>query len=95
MKYFKPELIQRYRSLDDDTAEAAAAEWEVAISAYRSRYRRIRDKLPRNVRLLRSKIAFHDSKILGVAIHENKPLFSSLIQLEGTPDDRRNGSRNQ
>jgi hypothetical protein len=49
MKYFKPELLARYRSLDDGVAEAAAEEWEQAVVAYR---RRLRCHPPSGLRLL-------------------------------------------
>ena len=84
MKYFKPELIERYRSINDDIADAAAKEWEEAIVSYRARIKAIRTKLPAGVRRLRSRVPLHDSKIFGVAISDPKPLFSMLIQLEGT-----------
>src|SRR5689334_15240213 len=44
MKYFKPKLLARCRSLDDDIADAAAAQWDKAIVAYREHLRAIRPK---------------------------------------------------
>ena len=52
MKYFKPDLLARCRSLDDQVAEAAAQEWEQAITDYRARIKAIRLRLPTGARRL-------------------------------------------
>src|SRR5438552_5952067 len=52
MKYFKPDLLARCRSLDDEVAEAAAQEWEQAITDYRARIKAIRLRLPTGARRL-------------------------------------------
>jgi hypothetical protein len=85
MKYFKPELLARCRSLDDDVAEAAAEEWEQASAAYRARLRAIRLQLPPAARRLMSRVTLHDAKVLGVASSRRRPWFSLRLQLEGTP----------
>ncbi len=85
MKYFKPELLARCRSLDDDMAEAAAEEWEQASVAYRARLRAIRLQLPPAARRLVSRVTLHDAKVLGVASSRRGPWFSLRLHLEGTP----------
>ena len=67
MKYFKPDLLRRCRSLDDDTADAAAAEWEKAVVAYRMRLQALRRRLPVDARRLLAHYTLHDAKILSVA----------------------------
>jgi hypothetical protein len=84
MNYFKPELLARYRSSEDDVAEAAAQEWDEATVAYRARFKSVRAKLPNNVRRLCSKDSLHDATLLGVAISMQKPFFGMFVQLEGS-----------
>lgn len=84
MKYFKPELLARCRSEDDDIAEAAAQEWEQAIGDYRARVRAIRWRFPRGVRRLLSRVALHDAKILTLAFGERQPAVTLQIKLEDT-----------
>ncbi len=84
MKYFKPELLARYRSSDDRVAEAAATEWEEALAAYQARFKSIRGKLPVGVRRF-SKVSLHDARYLGAALDKQQPLYGLLLQLEGLP----------
>jgi hypothetical protein len=84
MKYFKPELLARYRSSDDGVAEAAAKEWEEALAAYQARFKSISGKLPAGVRSLCSKMSLHDARFLGAAWNEQKPLFGIMLRLEGS-----------
>jgi hypothetical protein len=85
MKYFKPELLERCRSKDDDVAEAAAKEWDQAIVAYRKRLREIRAQLPIEVRNFCNRFTLHDASVVFTALHKVFPLFTALIQLKGTP----------
>src|SRR5207248_6203575 len=64
MKYFTPELLARSRSLDDDEAEAAAAEWEKKITAYNVRLKEIRRRLPLGARQLLKHVSLHDAQFL-------------------------------
>ena len=88
MKYFKPELLARYRSSDDGVADAAAKEWEEALAAYQARFKVVRGKLPPGVRRLCSKVSLHDAKVLGVAYGNEQPLFGIMLQLEGSQGQR-------
>lgn len=83
MKYFKPELLARFRSSDDDVADAAAKEWDDAAAAYQARFKSIQDGLPQSVRRLCAKVTLHDARFLGAAIGKEEPFFGLLIQLEG------------
>jgi hypothetical protein len=83
MNYFKPELLARCRSQDDDVAEEAAREWEGAIAAYEARLQSIRPRLAPSVRRLCSRYSLHDAKVLGATSKSRKPLFGILLQLEG------------
>jgi hypothetical protein len=85
MKYFKPDLLARCRSLNDDEAETAAAEWEQAINAYRARLRAVGPKLPGSVRRLLSRFSLHDAKVLALAAESKKSWLNLVIQLEDAP----------
>jgi hypothetical protein len=83
MKYFKPDLLARCRSQDDDVADTAADEWERAAEAYRLRLKSIRSSLPAGVRRLVSRISLHDAQVLGMSFGKPKPRFSLRLRLEG------------
>jgi hypothetical protein len=84
MRYFTPELLARCRSLDEDVAEAAAAEWEKAIAEYRTRLEAIRPHLPRDARRLMARVNLHDAKVIAFEFGHKRPTFSVLLQLEGS-----------
>ena len=80
MKYFKPDLLIRCRSRDDDVAEAAAKEWEEAATAYRTRLEAVRAHLPAKVERLRSRFSLHDAQVLGLAFGSEKARFGILLK---------------
>ena len=57
-------MLARSRSLDDDEAEAAAAEWEKKIAAYHVRLKEIRRHLPLGARQLLKHVSLHDAQFL-------------------------------
>ncbi len=85
MRYFKPEILVRSRSLDDDVAEAAAEEWEEAIANYNAELESFRSKLPPGGRALLASRSLHDARILSISEARRKPRLSLLIQLESRP----------
>ena len=87
MKYMTPELIARFRSEDDDVAEAAAQEWESRCEAYRAHWKAIREELPRLVRRLFARRSLHDARVLAMAAGEG-PHFSIFLELENPADPR-------
>ena len=86
MKYFKPELLARCQSLDDDVADAAREEWELAFRAYRTRIDAIRKGFPVSVRRFMSTVSLHDAKLLGLSIATQKPHVAIRVRLEGSKD---------
>src|SRR5262249_40440945 len=85
MKFFKPDLLARCRSLDDDEAEAAAQEWEQAIADYRARIKAIRLRLPIGARRLYANYPLHDAKVLALEFGRKSPRFTLRLRMEGTP----------
>jgi hypothetical protein len=67
MKYFTPELLLRFRSEDDDIADAASEEWERAIARYRRRFRKLRPSLPESVRKFHDEYCLHDAEVCAPA----------------------------
>jgi len=84
MKYFKPELLARYRSLNDDVADIAAAEWERVTDAYNAWVDVLRPALPAAARVVLDRVTLHDATVLGITLTKGKPRLSLLIRLEGT-----------
>ncbi len=65
MKYFTPDLIERYASRDEDVADAAAQEWHQATRRYRRRLERFLPALPAGVRRWRARsICLHDARVI-------------------------------
>jgi hypothetical protein len=89
MKYMTPDLLARFRSPDDDVADAADSEWERQAKAYTQHLREIRKDLTGGVRrLLRYNL--HDAKVLTMAVDE-VPHFSLFLELDepGEPDGKK------
>jgi len=82
MKYFKPELLTRYRSCNDDEAASAAKEWDEAIAAYESRLQTIFPRLPREVQRLCSEFSLHDAQLFGVARKNTPPTICTWLRLD-------------
>src|SRR5208283_3286130 len=91
MRYFKPELLARYRSHDDSVAEAAALQWDRAIARYNQRLDNLRPFFPAGVRFVLDHFSLHDGRVLGIALAQREPRLSLLIRLESTP--RRPGEK--
>ena len=86
MKFMTPDLLARFRSEDDEVAEAAAAAWEEAGARYNEHLDAIRASLPRAARkLLRPQFNPHDARVLAVTVDET-PFCSIFLKLAGAPD---------
>jgi hypothetical protein len=80
MKYLTPDLLARFRSLDDSVAEAASAEWQRQCEAYNKHLKEIRTDLSPGVRRLLRRHQFHDAKVLTMASDE-VPHFSFFLEM--------------
>ncbi len=73
MKYFTPELINRTRSADDDVADAAHDDWELAIKRSNRHWRRIRLAVPENVRRFdEGSVCLHDAELLSMGRQDDQ-----------------------
>jgi hypothetical protein len=66
MKFFTPQLLERYRSADPAVAQAAVAEWEVVHQEYEQHLRALEPTLPANVREFNA-LLLHDATVQTLA----------------------------
>jgi hypothetical protein len=71
MKYFTPELLERYGSEDDAVALAADAEWEAVLERYERYLQSIEGELPEPIREF-TKLLLHDAIIWSIVRQANK-----------------------
>jgi hypothetical protein len=88
MRYFTPELIERFGALDDDIADAAQRAWDETSSRYREHLAGIRRHLPCQFRTLLDDYRLHDARVvlLGVVPHETSQLFRLKLISETAPE---------
>jgi hypothetical protein len=84
MKYFTPELLDRFGSLDDDVADVAHQEWDEASDRYRKQLDENWRVLPVDFRKLLEETPLHDARslLLGLFPEQGRDLF----QIELTPE---------
>ena len=79
MKFFTPDLLLRFGSLDDAIADAAQAEWEMANRNYLKHLEKIRPKLPKDVLPLLDEYCLHDARVIQTAtLRDNLGIDFSL-----------------
>src|SRR5262249_21370660 len=76
MKYFTPDLIERFGSPDDAVARAADAEWESLGEQYEQHLRDIEPGLPNHIREF-TNLLLHDARVWSIARKGNQ-LFMVL-----------------
>jgi len=81
MKYFTPELLNRFGSDDEDVSAAAHDEWDRAIARYKRRMARIKTAFPAEVqRFEQEHICLHDAEVLSIARQEER--FVMVMHME-------------
>jgi hypothetical protein len=95
MKYFTPELLNRFRSDDENVSARAHDEWEKSLQRYERREARIKTTLPEGVRrFLDEQVCLHDARLLNMGKHgdtfvmvlEKEPPSRDLVILRFTLD---------
>jgi hypothetical protein len=71
MKYFTPELIERYGSANERVAGAADEEWEYALSRYENYLQRLEPSLPQHIREF-TRLLLHGSIVWSIARQDDK-----------------------
>jgi hypothetical protein len=85
MRFFTPELLARFRSNDERTAEKAADEWDGQSEAYASYWKRIRGQFPALFVRFQEDYYLHDAQIVSAyPLHDR--LFVNL-RLDTPPHD--------
>jgi hypothetical protein len=82
MKYFTPDLLLRYGSEDDATADAAHREWERKSRQYQERLDAVRPLLPRAARSLLRRYCLHDARVLMLGIPRDDLALSLVLELD-------------
>lgn len=79
MKYFTPELLERFQSDDDEVADAAQEEWDRRCADYRKRLEWVKLSLPRQFQTLLQEYRLHDAQVVSGKVDD---AFASTF---GTP----------
>jgi hypothetical protein len=87
MKFFTPDLLLRFGSLDDAIAHAAQEEWEEVNRKYLDHLEKIRPKLPRGVRSLLRNFCLHDAGLLALGLQQDHRELFLVLAFDG-PDKR-------
>jgi hypothetical protein len=82
MNYMTPELLARFQSPDDSTANAAADAWERNGVAYRGRLKEITADMPRALQRLVRRDRLHDARVEAIRVRPDR--WSLLVALEGS-----------
>jgi len=77
MKYFTPELYQKFNSFDVNEAERADEAWDRAEAAYKERIAEIRQRMPSQVVRL-SELCLHDALVVS-RVEQAEPVGESRI----------------
>jgi hypothetical protein len=86
MKYFTVELLNRFRSVDEDVSAFAHDDWEAALKRYRQREERIKSALPDRVRrFVDAHVCLHDARLLNMGRQDDT--FVMILEME--PPSRR------
>jgi hypothetical protein len=85
MNYFTPELLERFRSQDDQEAETAADEWEAKGEAYVAYLRSVAAQLPAPLRQLLENYYLHDAEMVFAAVDGTE--FQVTLKLDTPPHD--------
>jgi hypothetical protein len=81
MKYFTPDLLLRFGSEDDATADAAHLEWERKSRQYQERLDDLRSQLPRTAKSLLRRYCLHDARVLMLGISRDDLALSLFLEL--------------
>jgi len=85
MRYFTPDLLERYGSLDDMVANAAHDEWEAATQKYQKHFVTIQRQLPRKLRGILRRFHLHDALVCFVGVAGR--VLHLTLQLDALPNE--------
>jgi hypothetical protein len=85
MKFFTPQLIQRFGSSDPEIAVQADPQWDEAADRYDAYLKEVRPQLPEGLRHLLDNYDLHDGVVFGMGQQQNH--FIIVLQLDTPPQD--------
>ena len=85
MKYFTPQLLDKFRSKDDKIADTALDRWEKEAEAYAEYLQAVQSQLPTPLRQLVSNYYLHDAEVV-FAGRKERDYFVTL-KLDAPPQD--------
>jgi hypothetical protein len=91
VKYFTPDLLAQCRSLNPDTAEAAAVTWQRQAEKYRKRLQGIQERLPSGVRQLLKYTTLHDAHLLTINLARDRGRHQFFLSFQLAGGDKRAG----
>ncbi len=83
MKYFTPDLLERYGSSDPAVFKPAEAEWENRCERYNAYLDSLKADLPPGLRDIEENYFLHDAVICGMGRHDSS--FLIMLQLDHVP----------
>ncbi len=81
MKWFTPDLLLRFGSEDDQSADAASDEWEQISKRYADHLRKIHSALPEPARAL-DRFPLHDARVLEIGWDDKSSRLFIVLRLE-------------
>ena len=85
MKFFTPQLMERFGSSDPEIADQADAQWEQAGDRYDAYLTQIEPDLPEGIRHVQDNFSLHDAVVFGMGQQENH--FIIILRLDAPLQD--------
>jgi hypothetical protein len=85
MRYFTRDRYLAMQKPQDDSMDAADADWDVAVDAYETQLQAIRPEMPDSVRQLLDGFYLHDARVLSMG--QRGDSFVISVQLDVPPND--------
>jgi hypothetical protein len=85
MKFFTPQLMERFGSSDPDIAGQADTQWQEAGDRYDAYLTQIAPDLPEGVRHIQDNYVLHDAVVFGMGQQETH--FIIILRLDAPPQD--------
>lgn len=82
MKFFTPQLLEEFRSSDEEIADAGLNKWEKQGKLYLDQLRAIHSQLPRQMTSMLDHYVLHDAKVSLARMHKRADWLGVLLQLD-------------
>jgi hypothetical protein len=82
MKFFTPQLMERFGSSDPEISDQATAQWQATSDRYDAYLTQVEPDLPKGIRRIQDNYSLHDAVVFGMGQQES--CFVIILRL-GTP----------